>query len=168
MAEDTATRELSRTAFHDSFAKLTPVILAEWEQLDPDSLSETGGDLDKVVALVAERTAHTKALVRRQLQELWQVLSEPPRRRPPSPGPQSGGAARPRPNLHNVLPETADELLRELEQRTSNILRELRGGVLKDTRVKVSDNLLFSLLVTLGLGFIVGVLFTGWNFRRGR
>lgn len=168
MAEDTATRELSRTAFQESFAKLQPAILAEWAELDPVALSETGGELDKVIALVAERTAHTKALVRKQLQELWQILSEPPRRRPPSGAPASGGAGRPRPSLHNVLPESADELLRELEERTSHILKELRGGVLKDTRVKVRDNLLFSLLVTLGLGFIVGVLFTGWNFRRGR
>lgn len=168
MAEDTATRELSRTVFQDSFAKLQPVILAEWAELDPVSLSDTGGDLDKVIALVAERTAHTKALVRKQLQELWVILSEPPRRRPPSGSPPSGGSARSQKGLHNVLPESADELLRELEERTSHILKELRGGVLKDTRVKVRENLLFSLLVTLGLGFIIGVLFTGWGPRRGR
>jgi len=162
MSEDTTPRELTRSAFQESFAKLEPAILAEWEQLDSGALSATGGDLDKVVVLVAERTAHTKALVRRQLQELFAVSAEPPRRRV-APGP-----SRLRQNLHNVLPESADELLQELEERTANILRELRGGVLKDTRARVKENLLFSLLVTLGLGFIVGVVFTGWNFRRGK
>ena len=79
MAEDTATRELNRSAFQESFAKVSPAILAEWEQIEAAALSATGGELDKVVTLIADRTAHTKALVRRQLQELWQVSMEPGR-----------------------------------------------------------------------------------------
>ena len=158
MSDDTASRELSRSAFQESFGKLEPVILAEWQQLDAGALTATGGELDKVVALIAERTAHTKVLVRRQLEELWQVTAEPPRRRKGATGA----------NLHAVLPDAADDVLQELEQRTAELIRELRGGLLKDTRTRVKDNLLFSLLVTLGLGFIVGVIFTGWNFRRER
>ena len=162
MAEDTATRELNRSAFQESFAKVSPAILAEWEQIEAAALSATGGELDKVVALIADRTAHTKALVRRQLQELWQVSMEPPRHRP------VGSGSRLHQSIHNALPDSADELLQELEERTAHLLRELRGGVLKETRAKVKDNLLFSLLVSIGLGFIVGVLFTGWNFQRGK
>jgi hypothetical protein len=163
MSDDTAPRELSRSAFQESFGKLEPVILAEWQQLDAGALTATGGELDKVVALIAERTAHTKVLVRRQLEELWQVAAEPLRRRK-----GATAASRLRDNLHAVLPDAADDVLQELEQRTAELIRELRGGLLKDTRTRVKDNLLFSLLVTLGLGFIVGVIFTGWNFRRER
>ena len=162
MPEDTASRELNRSAFLESFAKLSPLILAEWEQLEPAALTATEGELDKVVALIAERTAHTKALVRRQLQELWQVVLEPPRRRP------VGSSSRLHQGLHSVLPDSADELFQELEERTAQIMRELRGGVFKETRAKVKDNLLLSLLMSIGLGFIVGVLFTGWNFQRGK
>ena len=165
MAEETSARELSNTTFAESFEKLVPAILAEWSELDPKALSETGGVLDKVVALIAEHSAHTKTLVRRQLTELWHVVMDPPRRRPPAAsarrGPSSAGATSP-------LPETADLLLQELEERTAQIMRELRNGVFADTRAKVKDNLLFSLLVSVGLGFIVGVIFTGWNFQRGK
>ena len=158
-------RELSRTVFQDSFAKLQPVILAEWAELDPVSLSDTGGDLDKVIALVAERTAHQSARAQSSCKSCGSFCRNRRvvvRRR----GHRLLGICAIAKGLHNVLPESADELLRELEERTSHILKELRGGVLKDTRVKVRENLLFSLLVTLGLGFIIGVLFTGWGPRR--
>lgn len=166
MADDAAL-EMTRAAFLESFPKLEPVILAEWQQVDAAALSATQGDLDKVIAVLAEQTAHTKALLRKQLQELWQCVVEPEQRGPKS-EPSHRNTSRFAKNLHDLLPESADDLLRELEARTARILRELRGGLLKDTRHRVRENLLFSLLVTLGLGFIVGVLFTGWNFRRDR
>ena len=53
MSDDTASRELSQSAFQESFGKLSPVILAEWQQLDAGALTATGGELDKVVALIA-------------------------------------------------------------------------------------------------------------------
>lgn len=166
MAEQTAL-EMTQAAFLESFPKLLPVILAEWQQIDSASLTATDGDLDKVIAVLADKTAHTKALLRKQLEELWQIVCEPPKRASGE-RPQPANPSRLRKNLHEMLPETADELLREFEQRTARVLKQLRGGLLKDTSNRVRENLLFSLLVTLGLGFIVGVLFTGWNFRRAR
>lgn len=162
MAEETSVRELSTATFAESFEKLLPAITVEWSELDPGALSKTSGDLDKVIALIAEHTAHTKTLVRRQLDELWHVVMDPPRRRAPSTaGRRSHTAGAP-------LPQTADLLLQELEERTAQIMREIRNGVFTDTRTKVKDNLLFSLLVSIGLGFIIGVVFTGWNFQRGK
>ncbi len=164
MTEETSVRELSKATFAESFEKLVPAILAEWSELDPKALSETGGELDRAIALIAEHTAHTKTLVRRQLGELWHVVMDPPRRRPPATASRRSQAAGP----GSPLPETADLLLQELEERTAQIMREIRNGVFADTRAKVKDNLLFSLLVSVGLGFIVGVIFTGWNFQRGK
>jgi hypothetical protein len=165
MGQDDSGAALSKTAFANAFSTLRPAILGEWSPLDEASLAATSGDLDKVVALVAERTAHTKALVRRQLEELYRVVTTPTaevhtaasgagRSRRPRPAAEADGQGTGHaPNL--------DHLIEEFERRTSHIIRELRGGFLDGARDRVRHNVFFSLLVTLGLGFIVGVLFTG-------
>ena len=149
-AKDTT---LSKGEFAGAFKLMQPAILAEWPQVDAAGLAGTEGDLDRAVGLIAEQTAHTKALVRRQLDELHRVLLAPPRRPRPA-GSQRGDGG---------VPESVDAMLHDLEQRAAHLLRDLRGGMLSDARGKVRENVLFSLLISLGLGFIVGVLFTGWG-----
>lgn len=159
MADDSA--GFGKTAFASAFSALRPAILSEWSELDEAVLAATDGDLDRVVALIAERTTRTKVLVRRQLEELFRVVTEPvpkaARGRARSAEPASeraaGGAATP----------GVDQLLAELERRTAHLMRELRGGLLDNTRDRVRGNIFFSLLVAIGFGFIVGVLFTGSN-----
>lgn len=161
MAQDDSGSVLSKGAFASAFSTLRPAILGEWSQVDDAALADTSGELDKVVALIAERTTHTKALVRRQLEELYRVVMIPP---PDSSGHQSGRARRQRAagggegDTHGA---NLDHLIEEFERRTSHIIRELRGGFLDGARERVRGNVIFSLLITLGLGFIVGVLFTG-------
>jgi hypothetical protein len=173
MGQDDSGAVLSKSAFADAFSTLRPAILGEWSQLDEAALAATAGDLDKVVLLVAERTAHTKALVRRQLEELYRVVTTPlpevhtaasgaghasaqTRPRRPRPAAEAEGQGQGQGQGPNL-----DHLIEEFERRTSHIIRELRGGFLGGARDRVRDNVFFSLLVTLGLGFIVGVLFTG-------
>lgn len=146
---------LSKTEFASAFADLQPAILAEWSQVEATALAATEGDLDRVVSLIAEQTAHTKALIRRQLEELHRVLSAPPR-----PRPGSGHRAR---RGEAPLPDSVDAMLHDLEERAAHILRDLRGNMLSDARGKVRENVLFSLIIAVGFGFIVGVLFTGWG-----
>lgn len=157
MGQDDGGSTLSKSAFAGAFSTLRPAILGEWSQVDDAALAATSGELDKVVALIAERTAHTKALVRRQLEELYRVVMIPAA----EPG-HTGRPRRPRAaadgDAHGA---NLDHLIEEFERRTSHIIRELRGGFLGGARDRVRDNVFFSLLVTLGLGFIVGVLFTG-------
>lgn len=160
MAEDSA--GFGKAAFAGAFATLQPALLAEWGELDAESLAATDGDLDRVIALVAERTTRTKALVRRQLEEIFRVVSEPipsAAARPRGRGPDRAGDRGP----GRSDPPGVDQLLAELEKRTAQIMRELRGGLLDNTRDRVRDNIFFSLLVAIGFGFIVGVLFTGSN-----
>lgn len=154
-AQDDKPRTLNRAGFLQAWDRMAPLILQEWETVDEESLEKTEGDLDKVVALVAERTARTKAMVRRLLFELYQVVHEQPQR--------TRSAQRRR---SDTRPESVEAMVHELERRAAQVMRELRGGLLRDTNRKIHDNLFFSLLVTLGLGFIVGVLFTGSG--RGR
>jgi hypothetical protein len=144
---------LSKGEFASAFKLMQPAILAEWPQIDAAGLAGTEGDLERTVSLIAEQTAHTKALVRRQLDELHRVVCAPP----PRPRP----AARPR--VEGSPAESVDEMLHDLEQRAAHLLRDLRGGMLNDARGKVRENVLFSLVIALGFGFIVGVLFTGWG-----
>lgn len=158
MAEDRA--GFGKAAFASAFSALQPVLLAEWGELDAESLAATAGDLDRVVALIAERSSRTKVLVRRQLEEIFNVVTEP----------VSAGATRARARGGERTAERTgagqpgvDQLLAELEKRTAQIMRELRGGFVDNTRDRVRDNIFFSLLVAIGFGFIVGVLFTGSN-----
>ena len=146
---------LSKSEFASAFTELQPAILAEWSQVEAAALAATDGDLERVVSLIAEKTAHTKALIRRQLEELHRVLLAPPR-----PRPSSGHRAR---RGEAALPDSVDAMLHDLEERAAHLLRDLRGNMLSDARGKVQENVLFSLIIAVGFGFIVGVLFTGWG-----
>lgn len=148
---------LGKSEFASAFADLQPAILAEWPQLDAAALAATQGDLDRAVALIAEETAHTKALVRRQLEELHRVVSAPP------PRPRTASPRRDRGRDDPSVSESVDAMLADLEQRAAHLLRDLRGNMLSDARGKVRENVLFSLVIAIGFGFIVGVLFTGWG-----
>lgn len=146
---------LSKSEFASAFADLQPAILGEWPQVEAAALAATDGDLDRVVGLIAEHTAHTKALIRRQLEELHRVLSAPPpRSRAAGPRVRRGEAP---------LPDSVDAMLHDLEERAAHLLRDLRGSMLSDARGKVRENVFFSLIIAVGFGFIIGVLFTGWG-----
>lgn len=151
---------LNKSAFHGAFAKLSPAILEEWgAKLEATELAATEGDYDKVVALIVERTAHTKALVRRQLEEIYRVVTAPPRaadaRRMARAAGEGVQAA-----ISEAM-ESVDDVLHEIEKRTAKLMRDLRGNVIDQARGKLRDHLVLSLFVTLGLGFIVGVIFNG-------
>ena len=175
---------LSNGVFHGAFSRLSPAILEEWSTVDAPALASTGGDYDKVVALIAERTAPTKVLVRRQLEEIYRVLFSPapvcfvwcPGRAAtgdrPATSDRAGTIGRDAREAAAAVGDAAqgalngalgsvDEIMEEIEKKTAKLMRELRGSFVSDARGKVRENLLFSLLVTLGLGFIIGVLFNG-------
>lgn len=162
-ADGTGTGILTRAAFMSAFPALRTAILAEWSEVDEPALAATGGELDKVVALLAERTTRTKALLRRQLEELYRVVTQPLEPLPdarPEKSAAADGAEK---------PPQMDQIVEELERRMGQLIRELRGGLLDNARDRVKENVFFSLLVALGFGFIVGVVFYGSSSRgRGR
>ena len=71
------------------------------------------------------------------------------------------GRARPVAHRAHWQPLEYNALHGGLDGCAAQVMRELRGGMLQDARGKVRENVFFSLLVALGLGFIVGVLFNG-------
>jgi hypothetical protein len=130
-------------SFQGAFAALQPLILGEWPEVDAEALAATGGDLERVVALLAERTRHTRTLLNAQLAEILQVATAPPRQRDRG----AGGSADP-----------TDRIIAQLEERAAELLRELRGGLVERARGKARESPLLTLLMAVGLGFILGVL----------
>ena len=62
-----------RDAFAAAFTqKIQPLVVDEWG-LEADAVAETGGDPDKVIALVVSKTESSKALARKHLTEIVEV-----------------------------------------------------------------------------------------------
>lgn len=138
---------LSDDAFRASFGTMKDAILGEWPSVDGEALTATEGDLEKVVALVAAKTEHTKTLVRKHLAELQSLQSE-----------EKSAAKK--------WAGQATDVFEKFEKRTADLVKELRGTVLVNAKDKVEKNLLVSLLMALGLGLLLGLVFGGGRGRR--
>jgi len=132
---------LTKDSFKTSFTDLGPLIVQEWPEVDSDSLDGTGGDLDKVVSLVAQKTEHTKTLVRRQLTELSRMAAD------------NGAEGR------------LKALIKRLEDKTSQLSGRVKDDMLPAAEQKVRDHLVVSLLVSSVLGFLLGVIVRGFGRR---
>jgi hypothetical protein len=155
-----------RAQFHSAFPQLASAILEEWPQLDAESLAAASADQEKVVELIAEKSGHTKTLVRKQLEEILQIVTAPVDGVRPDRHTMAGfahdaraAAATVGEAAHDAL-HSVEAILEKFEKRTRPLLRELRGNVLTDARDKVREHWLLALLGTLGLGFLVGLLFS--------
>jgi hypothetical protein len=147
--------------FGTSFAKLRPLVLAEWPEITSADLDHTDGDAERLVVLVASATGHTRALVRQQLAELGQCATPAPAHvalearllrliqalegdddaRPDAPSPKR--------ERHG--------LLRDLRAEGQHLVEEVRTSV-SSTQNTLRENFWTTLLATLGLGFLAGIL----------
>jgi ElaB/YqjD/DUF883 family membrane-anchored ribosome-binding protein len=132
--------------FQDEFDKLTPLIREEWPAVDADALSATGGDYERVVALIAEKTDHTKALVKRQLCELRALSAKP---------------------TGNGVEHRLEEMLHKLHERSNEIAGYVKKQMLADAKHRVTENPIVSLLMAIGLGVILGFILRGGGRRGG-
>jgi ElaB/YqjD/DUF883 family membrane-anchored ribosome-binding protein len=134
------TDTLSAEQFAKDFARTSELILEEWPELGVETLEATGGDLEKVIAAVSDAVGKTKATVRRQLAELHQLAQQS--------ADDDGVVAR---ELRRLR-----EMVERLESRTQDL-----ADLPKEARQRVEENLWTSLLVALGLGFLLGLLTRG-------
>jgi ElaB/YqjD/DUF883 family membrane-anchored ribosome-binding protein len=134
------TDTLSAEQFAKDFARTSEFILEEWPELGVETLEATGGDLEKVIAAVSDAVGKTKATVRRQLAELHQLAQQS--------ADDDGVVAR---ELRRLR-----EMVERLESRTQDL-----ADLPKEARQRVEENLWTSLLVALGLGFLLGLLTRG-------
>jgi len=132
-------------SFAQVFDRVQTLIVEEWPSVSKEALAQTGGDLEKVAAIVAESAGRTRALAKKQLAELASLAKDAKS--------ASGDEVQ-------RLRARFEGLVQELEQKSQSIVK--KGDDLeREARKKVEENLWTSLLVALGLGFILGLLTGG-------
>ncbi len=139
----------SQTTFRQHFEAMVPLLLAEWPQLIEANLLDTEGDLDLTVAYISGETDRTQTLIRRQIQELTTLVEAAA-----APITSSNGAE-PSP------PSSIENLLDDLESRTEHLIQELKAEMLPELEQRARGNLGQSLLIALGIGFVLGLILGG-------
>lgn len=131
------------------FAELKPLIMAEWPKVAEDALDETHGDRDAIVEVVVASAEVAREVAERQVDELRQLARDEPS------AAAGDGAARP-----------VQEVARSLQAKMNEVASYVRGQMLEDARGKARENFLVTLLLAIGLGFVLGIIVRG--FGRGR
>lgn len=142
--------------FQARFDQLREPILEEWPGVDGEALDATGGQLELVVALVAEHTGRTHALTRRLLRELMAELDLPP-----EPRPQVRSVARePEPPHLDAL----DRLFNTLESHLDDLTKQVKSDVTPLAVDTVRQHLGLALLIAGGLGMMLGLTLGALGF----
>ncbi|MCB9765701.1 MAG: hypothetical protein H6739_38360 [Alphaproteobacteria bacterium] len=160
-----ATYTLSAADFSRDFDALKGLILSEWPDIEAGALDATDGEVDEVVRVVAEQTDHSRTLVRDQLAELQHIHNKS------NNGPSvqiERMLNRLETRVNELSGQVKDELVPQARKRAVELRDEARERAMaaKDqVEEKVHENLLVSLLIAVGFGFIIGLLLGG---SRGR
>jgi ElaB/YqjD/DUF883 family membrane-anchored ribosome-binding protein len=139
------------TGFQESFEKIAPLIRDEWPVVAADALAATGGDYERVVALIADKTEHTKTLVKRQLAELRDISDK---------GASSNGGS-----TAKAVDAKLHEVLHKLQERSNEIAGYVKKQLIADAKAKVSENPLVTVLMAIGLGILLGFILRGGSRR---
>ncbi len=131
-----------------NFNALRDLILEEWPSVDAEALDATGGDRQLIVELVAERTEHTKALVKKQLAELEELTQE-----------KKGES-----NEYAQLKAKLGQLQAKLSEMAGYTRSQISEGI-SETKVKADEHPLIVLLMAMGLGLILGIFVRGFTVR---
>lgn len=170
---------LSTEQFQDSFSLVKPLILAEWQDIQEETLDITEGDLELIVEHIANQTERTRTLIRRQLTELYQIAVSEQSVQVPENKPEvasSTGNSSTTNTLKEAILPSLEKSLHLLERRAEKLLTQMDKEILpkldqqiKETpeiRDRLQDRPATSLLAVFGVGLIVGLIFGG--FGRGR
>jgi len=139
---------LSATTFTERYTAVLPLIKEEWPEVSDDDLSTAGNDLDQLVTTIAKATDGTKVKVKRHLAELVDVAKDEP-------------AAEPKRSVKDEVATQLKGLLDKVESRSEEALNYARQEALPQAEQKMKDNLLVTVLVALGFGFLMGLLIRG-------
>ena len=152
----------AQETFSQHFDAMVPLIMAEWPQLIEENLLATEGDLDLTVAYISGETDRTQTLIRRQIKELASLV-EPEAVDPEKVEPKDKAAIAPpiAPNDDVSSSSSIDNLLDDLESRTEHLIQELKAEMLPELEQRARSNLGQSLLIALGIGFVLGLILGG-------
>ena len=166
-----ADMQLAPEELTSNFEGIQALILEEWPQVDAERLAATKGDAGELVRVLAEQTDHSKLLIRAQLGELQHVWRG---RQTDSGG--VGGVDRMLQRVEtrlneltghvkgDLVPEAqrrASEFKDHAQQRATEVRDQARERATVAARAaeeKVHENLLVSLLIAVGFGFVLGLL----------
>lgn len=147
--------------FKAAFAAVSPLILAEWQQVSAEQLATTDGDLPRVVEYIAKTTEHTQTLVHRQLYELYQIALDEQRQAATTPITQAVS----RLLQDQINDDSVKQTIAQLEAKTEALLQQFKQEMLPEVNQKLQKNPVSTLLAAVGIGFVLGLLLGG---RRGR
>lgn len=145
---------LDKDVFQRDFEKLKPLIAGEWPEVEPAALAATAGDLEAVIRLVGDAVGKTRTQIRRLMTEL---VSE-------EAAAASDATADRKSNVGDRLDdefERVKKVVERLEARSKHLVDYAKTDLKKDARETVEQNLLLSLIVAVGLGFLLGILTRG-------
>ncbi|MCK6523628.1 hypothetical protein L6R49_19635 [Myxococcota bacterium] len=153
-----------RAAHSDALTKL---IVEEWGEDGRAAIEAAAGDHEALIVGLSERTGRTKALLRRQIAELDELARETggPTTRQARPT-AADGVAQAAASL-SELGRRVEAAVREVEGRAQAALGEVTDTKLPQAEAKIRENLLTSLLMSLGFGLLVGII-VGGSLGRGR
>lgn len=153
-------------ASQDALARL---VVEEWGDDGRAAWDAAAGDHETLITQLSERTGRTRALLRRQLAELNELSREggdsatPHRARASA---AADGVAQAAASL-SELGRRVEAAVREVEGRAQAALGEVTDTRLPQAEAKIRENLLTSLLMSLGFGLLVGII-VGGSLGRGR
>lgn len=167
VADTTDAYPFSIQGFRSAFDAVRPLVLAEWPELDPARLDETGADPDQIVSLVTSTTQHSKALVKKHLAEIAEVAGVDAR------GIEGRmlrlihaleGKLEPVQETLGRTQEKAMAAVHELEAHSRHVVADVKkaGADVEDT---LKSNIWRSLFGALGIGVLIGLVL---GLTRGR
>ena len=144
---------------HSAESAVLALVREEWPDLDAERVSRTRGEIGELVALVVEHTGQTRVATRRQVAELVALSHARPAHG------ERGAGSRPHKGAEAGGPGAQfDDLLAAIKRIEGFAADEARK-MLPVAETRVRQNLWVSLLLTLGLGFILGLWLSGGRRR---
>ena len=151
--------------FKSSFAKLLPTIEEEWPEVDHAELQATEGELSQVAAVVAAKADRTKQTIRRHLLEILANVEAAEAARAHGNGARkhANGGGKGSADDAPEFPHMEDVLgaIKRLEKFAAAEAQRMGRNIGPAAETKVKENLLTSLLIALGLGFLFGFILRG-------
>ncbi len=135
--------------FTEQFDRIRPMIREEWPEVDGDALAQTQGDFDRVVALIATETEHSKTLVKKQLRELSAIAND-------------NGAAAGESELRKLR-----QMVERLQAKSKDVTDYVKEHMVTDARARVERNPFMALLLAIGFGVLLGFILRGRGRDRG-
>ena len=136
--------------FRTRFVAVGPKILDQWATVDPVELAATKGELSGVVDLVVRATDRSPSEIEAKLRALSEPVVETEEK-----------------GLHRrfgIASKQMDEVVhavKRFEAFAAEEARKMKTNLLPAAETKIRANLWTSLLIALGLGFVIGLWMRG-------